>query len=69
MNTIYQLRDNDTDELLGLYTFQNNSIDSEQITIWYFDYIRGIEIYDNFDCYLDSKEVIYERSFTEEIYV
>jgi len=69
MNTIYQLRDNDTDELLGLYIFEDSNVGDEQISIWYFDYKRGIEIYDDFDCYLDSKNIKFERLFTEEVYV
>lgn len=69
MNTIYQLRDNNTDELLGLYTFEDKLTSDEQISIWFFDYKRGIEIYDDFDCYLESKDIKFERLFVEEVYV
>lgn len=64
MNTIYQLRDNDTDKDIGLYTFEDNSLNIEEL---YKLYQKSNEW--EFDVYLEKCSIHFTRLFVEEIYV
>jgi hypothetical protein len=73
MSTIYQLRDDETDELLGLYTFESDTMTEFYIKEEYHKF-KTSEEYENednmtFDYWLESKHIGFQRLFTEEIYV
>lgn len=67
MKTLYQLRDEITDENIGLYTFKNVE-NYEKIISLYTEYKKeGKE--ENFDEYLMNNNIDFTRLFVEEIYV
>ena len=69
MNTIYQLRDNDTDEEIGLYTFEKRDITESKIKKLYEEYLNNVDNYEDFESYLNSCGIEYTRLFIEEVYV
>jgi hypothetical protein len=67
MNTLYQLRDEITDENIGLYTFKNVE-NYENVISLYTEYKKERKE-ENFDEYLMNNNIDFTRLFVEEIYV
>lgn len=68
MNTIYQLRGDITNVVLGLYMFDDVTVTDQQIRYYYFNFAQD-ENFEDFDSYLKAKNVKFTRLFVEEVYV